>query len=188
MIARKTYLLVAGLLIVLAASAPVEVEAQDGGGGLTCGWCVHGIHGGVRVPGGIEGVLKHIFPYGGNGCGWEGHDLLFAECSRCGGPDSHCHTQWWDGYCHILCGPEGDAMAALTAALTEIEEALGAEDIALAASALRRERTGVSVEFSPGAGRIDLMLPCEPDRVYHTIPVLPEVRTRLQAELQASAS
>lgn len=74
------------------------------------------------------------------------------------------------------------------AALTEIEEALGAEDIALAASALRRERTGVSVEFNPRMGRIDLMLPCEPDRVHYTIPVLPEVRTRLQAELQASAS
>ena len=74
------------------------------------------------------------------------------------------------------------------AALTEIEEALGAEDIVLAASALRRERTGVSVEFIPEAGRIDLMVPCHPDRVYHTIPVLPEVRTRLQAELQASAT
>ena len=72
-IARRMYLFVAGVFACLVAGSATEVVAQDGGG-LTCGWCVHGVHNLAEVPGGFEGDLKHIFPYGGNGCGWQGHD------------------------------------------------------------------------------------------------------------------
>ena len=180
-ISRKTYLFVAALFVFLMASAPTEVEAQDGGG-LTCGWCVHGVHNLVEVPGGYEGDLKHVFPYGGNGCGWQGHDIPHVECSRCGGT-SDCHTRWRDGFCHIPCGPEGDAVVALS----EIEAGLDDDDMAVVASALRMAREGVVVEFIPEGGRIDIVLPCNPTRVYHTIPVPPDVRTRLLVELGSAA-
>lgn len=67
----------------------------------------------------------------------------------------------------------------------EIREALDSDDIAVVASALLRDRVGVSVEFIPKSGRIDL-LPCDPYRPYHTIPVVPEVREALMGELQVA--
>ena len=81
------------------------------------------------------------------------------------------------GFCHIPCGPTGD----LFAALSEIEEALELEDLAAVALVLQEPTTGVSFEFVPDAGRIDAILACDPNRVFRTIPVLPEARDRLKA-------
>ena len=185
-IARRTYLFLAALFVFLWAGAPTEVEAQ--GEGLTCGWCLHDGDriGSVEVGGrrlAVIGNFSHAFPRGGDECGWEGHDDedIFGGpvCARCGGDDSHCHTDYWENMCHRPCGPEGDAVAALT----EIEEALGRDEMTTVVAALRKARTGMSVEFLPDAGRIEIMLACDLDRAIHTIPVLPGARERLQAAL-----
>ena len=182
-IARKTYLFVAALFVFLVGSLPNEVEAQ--GGGLTCGWCIMErdvlVGPGIIIP---IGPWEHAFPGGGNACGWEGHDEPGAMCSRCGGEDSHCHTDFWTGACHILCGPAGGDVAA---ALTEVEGALGSGDVTAVASALLDPGTGFSFEFIPEAGRIDLFLVCDPDLAFRTIPVLPEARDRLAAAFGGSA-
>ena len=126
----------------------------------------------------------HRFPNGGNGCvdmpgggNPHGHD----HCSRCGGTSS-CHSHWERGECHILCGPGGFAAA------SAIEEALTTGDAVLAAAALRREWEGVSVEFIPDAGRVDLILACDPNRTFRRLPVLPSVRQRLVTELGDNSS
>ena len=173
-IPRRMYLFMAALFLSLAASAPVEGQDQ----GLTCAWCWES--GGDWHPGG--GPLVHHFIANGELCGWEGSghgDQM--SCARCG-RTSTCHGYDDPGPCHIACGPEGDAMAALT----EIREALDSDDVAVVASALLRDRVGVSVEFIPKSGRIDLLLPCDPYRPYHTIPVVPEVREALMGELQTA--
>ncbi len=178
-IARKTYLFGTAVLVFLAASAPVELRAQDDGGGLTCGWCLQ-----VPISLGIYEIADlHGFPYEGGECGWEGSGQGH-KCSRCGGDGSSCHFLPQIGPCHIACGPEGDGERAYA----EIKEALEDDNMTVVASALLRERAGVSVEFVSGAGRIDLLLPCDPNRPFRTIAVLPEARERLEAELRLSPS
>ena len=176
------YLFVAGVLVILLGGASAEVEAQ-----LTCGWCLHdGDRIGWTVVEGTEyavvGNFSHAFPGGGDACGWEGHDdegiLGGPVCARCGG-DSHCHTDYWENMCHRPCGPDGDAFAALT----EIEKALGRDEMTTVVAALRKARTGMSVEFIPDAGRIEIMLACDPGRAIGAIPVLPGTRERLEVAL-----
>lgn len=182
-IARSTYLFVAVLLVFLAAWSPTGLRAQDGyGGGLTCGWCVQDPTEMIGLPGVII-ILEweHAFLEGGNECGWEGHDHPGAQCSRCG-RTSECHTDPEWGDCHIPCGPDGDAVAALV----EVEGALSNGDVTAVASALLAPRTGFSFEFRPEAGRIDLVLACDKNRVFRTIPVLPAARERLTALFRLS--
>lgn len=164
------------LALALAGSMllPAHSEAQLGGG-LTCGWCIME-RDVLRLPGiTIRGPWEHAFPRGGDKCGWDGHDEPGAMCSRCGGT-SFCHRQFWIGGCHIACGPAGGDVAA---ALAEVEDALDRGDVTAVASALLEPRTGLSFDFIPEAGRIDLRLACTPDRAYVTIPVPPEARDRL---------
>ena len=49
------------------------------------------------------------------------------------------------------------------------------------ASALNEPRTGMSFDFIPDAGRIEVILACDPNRAFRTIPVLPEAQGRLKA-------
>lgn len=169
---------IAVLCISLAAPTPANAQEADAGG-LTCGWCSEG---NVRFtwPDGSESYCWgcHAFLYGGSACGWEGHDLPNTSCRRCGGTSS-CHQDFRDGPCHIPCGPDGD----LVAELSDIREALDQGDVRAVASSLVRERTDASLEYTPGAGRINVILACTPDRVDHMIPVLPKVREKLDAEL-----
>ncbi|MYB97974.1 MAG: hypothetical protein F4123_12570 [Gemmatimonadetes bacterium] len=65
--------------------------------------------------------------------------------------------------------------------MTEVEDALDRGDVTAVASALLEPRTGLSFDFIPEAGRIDLFLACTPDRAFVTIPVPPEARDRLAA-------
>lgn len=128
----------------------------------------------------------HGFTLNGRGCGVEesmpDHPTP-SQCVRCGGT-SECHYRRKVGPCHIPCGPDGDEAVA---AVTEIQEAMDTEDVAVVASALVKERSGVSVEFIPEGGRIDLIVPCHPSMPFRTIPVVPKVREALVAELQAYA-
>lgn len=165
-ITRRLYLFVATLFMFWVGAAPVEAQDVEAVGDVVCGWC-------------RENNIGHGFDAFGEGCGGSG---MGAQCSRCGGT-STCHYVYWPGACHILCGPDGDAQAALT----EIREALASDDVTAVASALLRERAGVSVEFLPEGGRIDLLLPCDLTRPFSTIPVLPALRVALQAELQRYA-
>ena len=179
-IVRRTDLFLAALLALLMASVPVEGVAQNGGE-VICGWCV--MKGDLLASGPgwtAHHNVEHSFPGGGNECGWEGsNDKSLGggpHCSRCGG-SSTCHMGYQTGFCHIPCGPTGD----LFAALSEIEEALELKDLGAVASVLQEPTTGVSFEFVPDAGRIDAILACDPNRVFRTIPVLPEARDRLKA-------
>ncbi len=181
--ARKAPQLVVALALLLAAGAPIEGQTPDdggggSGGGLTCGWCVLDYRpraGGVGLDRGHKFLVE-----GGDECGWEGHDYPgWLWCSRCGG-ESECHEEFQPpGYCHIICGPAGDAVAAAT----EIEQALRDRDMTVVASALMRERTGFSVEFIPEAGRIDVVMACYPNKALRTIPVLPQERKSVEYEL-----
>lgn len=163
------------LLLVAAGGAPVgSLDEEEGDeAGVVCWWCWQ-----------IGG--DHIFMPGGEGCvgGIPGIGHPLMHCSRCGGT-SDCHVgEWRDGPCHIACGPEGDAMAALT----EIREAMEGDDVTVIASALLRSRPAVSVEFVPEQGRINLVRACDPDRVFGTVPVLPGVRAMLAAELRSRST
>lgn len=173
-IPTRPYLFVAAVFAPLLASAPAEAQ-------LTCGWCEEDIRAGVTVGGWFYVGLAHRFPGGGNECGWDGSGQGHA-CSRCGGADSHCHVGWWTLGCHIPCGPTGGAQAALT----DIQGALDSGDMTLVASALLQDRSDVSVEFVPEAGSIDLMLSCDPERVFHSIPISPDARVKLEAVFSAS--
>ncbi len=179
-IARKTYLFVAALFVILVAGWPTEAEAQ--GGGLTCGWCIMERDVWVGPDIIILGPWEHAFPGGGNECGWDGHDDPGAMCSRCGGT-SDCHREFRTGNCHIPCGPAGGDVAA---ALTEVEDALEAGDVTAVASALLEPRSGFSFDFIPEAGRIDLYSDCTPHRALRIIPVAPETRDRLATAFQGS--
>lgn len=178
-IARKTYLFVAALFVFLVAVPPSEVEAQ--GEGLTCGWCIMERW---RLTIGeltFVGPWEHAFPDGGDEC--DSFGPIGAMCSRCGGT-SDCHREFRTGNCHIACAvADGD----VAAALTEVEDALESGDVTAVASALLEPRTGLSFEFIPENGRIDLFLSCTPGRTYRTIPVMPEARDRLAAAVRALA-
>lgn len=186
-IARKTYLSVAALFVFLVAGWPTEVVAQDeeDDEGLTCGWCIQESDFWVIGNVIIIAPAEHMFPNGGDACGWDGSDESRVICSRCGG-ESDCHEDWDDGPCHILCGPGGDDVE-YHAALTKVEEALESGDVTAVASALLEPRTGFSFELIPEAGRIDVLLACDPDRAARTIPVLPDARDRLAVALDGSA-
>ncbi len=181
-ISRKTYLFVAVLFVFLWAGAPTEVEAQDGGG-LTCGWCVMESREGILVTPDYVGPVvqfRHKFPGGGNECGWDGHDEPGATCSRCGGT-SVCHEDFWYGPCHIPCGPTGGDLAAVD----EVQDALERGDVAAVALALQAPQEGVSFEFIPDAGRIEVTFSCGPGRAVQSMPVPPAARDRLQAAVAA---
>ena len=170
--------LVAALLVSLAASTPVEAQ------GVTCGWCSHGTID-VTYPDGSTSSCQycHAFFRAGDLCGLEGSNWPSTVCARCGGRPSYCHRLPWPGPCHILCGPDGD----LSAELSDIQGALENGDVTVVASALLRERSGAALEFVPDAGRIDVVLACSPGRAARTIPVFPEVREKLEAELSMRA-
>ena len=180
-VARRMYPFAAVGLAFALAGAPTEVEAQ--GGGLTCGWCV--MRGDVVDEGDDWAVyedIEHKFPRGGDQCGWEGRDEESIAggpyCSRCGG-SSVCHSNYRDGGCHRACGPLGD----LFTALDKVEDALERGDVTTVAAALGEPRTGGSLDFIPAAGRINIVLACNPGRVFGAIPVLPEVRDRLRSAM-----
>lgn len=176
-IAKKLLLFPAALFMVLVGSAELTAqggeEDEEDEGGLTCMWCKEGV--------GWFGETTHGFLLGGDLCGWVGSGEG-NQCARCGGT-STCHHVYWTGECHIACGPEGDAMAALT----EIQQALAGDDATVVASVLLRERSGVHIEFIPEGGRIDLMLPCDLTQTFRTIPVVPALREALEDHLQAHA-
>ncbi len=167
-IAMKTCLGMTALLLFLVPSESAEAQFL---GEVVCWWC-------------IEEDGMHGFNLNGRGCSSEGEypdNPTPSQCVRCG-KTSECHTDRRPGSCHIPCGPDGDDAVV---AVTEIQEAMETEDVAVVASALMKERTGVSVEFIPEGGRIDLVLPCHPSMPFRTIPVVPEFREALVAELSA---
>lgn len=170
---------VVALALALAGSMLLPAKSEAQGGGLTCGWCSYGSFI-VDWPDGTSTECEdcHAFARGGDECGWEGSDWPSTICARCGGR-SRCHRLPQPGPCHILCGPDGDLMAELS----DVHEALDQGDVTVVATALLRERAGASLEFLPESGRIDVVLACSPDRVTLVIPVLPEVRARLEVEL-----
>ena len=160
---------------LLVTASPGDTNAQ-----VTCGWCQSGPLIVVDDNGDVSWYEGHRFLFEGGGeCLWEGHDEPAIICARCGGT-SFCHADPMEPtHCnHILCGPARDAMAAAA----EIREALETQDISVVASSLTRERAGVSVEFSPESGRIEVMLPCDLNRAAATIPVSPRLRVALAAE------
>ena len=180
-VARRMYLFAAAMLALVLAGSPAEVEAQDGG--VTCGWCVADEGELVILVGGERReytVYRHRFPGGGNECGWDGHDEPGAMCSRCGGT-SFCHEDFWFGLCHIPCGPEGGSYAVAA----EVEDALERGDVAAVALALHAPEDGVSLEFIPAAGSIEVISSCGPSGVVQRIPVPPAARDRLQAAVAA---
>ena len=185
-VAKRMYLFAAAMLALVLAGSPAEVDAQDGGGGLTCGWCVMDERHGVEVyPGGYVRYYtdyRHRFPGGGNECGWDGHDEPSVACARCGGT-SDCHEDFRVGGCHILCGPDGDDYAVAA----EVEDALERGDVAAVALALHAPQEGVALEFIPAAGSIEVTFSCGPSGAVQRIPVPPAARERLQAAVAAVA-
>ena len=109
-----------------------------------------------------------------------GRGTTCVVCIDGGTEDEGCHYALMDGGSRDACD---DGVLAL-AVLTELRDALEGDDITMVASALMRERPGVSAEFIPEGGRIDLILACDPNKPFWTIPVLPELRRALEGELQ----
>ena len=185
-VAKRMYLFAAAMLALVLAGSPAEVEAQDGGGGLTCGWCVADERHVLKHYGGgwyrSYTEYRHRFPGGGNECGWDGHDEPGARCARCGGT-SVCHEDFRSGMCHIPCGPDGDDYAVAA----EVGDALERGDVAAVALALHGSQEGVSLEFIPAAGSIEVIFSCGPSGAVQRIPVPPAARDRLQAAVGAVA-
>ena len=163
-IVTRGSLLATALILFLAGGAPVE--AQE----VVCWWS--------NTVG-----SKHGFVLGGLHCP-EDEERPGLTCVECevGKRNEHvgCHYRLMDGPSHDAC----DDDTAVLAALTEIRNAMEGDDITMVASALLKERKGVSVEFIPEGGRIDLILACDPHKPFWTIPVLPDVRRALQGALQ----
>ena len=174
-IVKKLYPFVAAMFVFMATAAPVEAQ----GGLVECGWCQQLKTFWVMEDGGFYYGWGHKFLGGIGSCpNFPEGGGPFFKCSRCGG-DSYCHSDWWEGRCHILCGPGGGRLAGVT----EITMALKRENMTLAVSALGRERSGMSVEYNREAGRIDFTLACNPERPFHSIPVVPELREELETAL-----
>ncbi len=183
-ITRKMYLFVAALFVFLVAGMPTKVAAQEGqdgeegegNGGLTCGWCYYSIWND-----------EHWFDNGGDGCGWPNPGD--SECSRCGGTSS-CHGFGHPdsgGPCHIACGGT-TTQQALSDAVSDLRSGLDAMDLVRVAEAITSSRDGVSVEYLPDAGRIDVVLACTPSIPSGTVPVPPEVRPALDRALEGSVT
>lgn len=168
-IGKKAVIAIGMVCAIGATSAPATAQ-------LTCGWCFGPAYGSGSDAG-------HGFPYAGGECGWRGSQFGM-NCARCGGDGSSCHVPIQTGSCHIPCGPAGDEA---TAALTDIREALESDDVTAVAVALLQQRPGVSAEFIPEGGRIDLILSCDPSAAFLSIPVLPDTRKDLEAELESVA-
>ena len=165
---KRICLGVATLLVCLVPSESAEAQFL---GEVVCWWC-------------FEQDGMHDFSLNGRGCGSKGEypdDPVTAQCVRCGG-SSECHYRRKVGPCHIPCGPAGGEAVA---AATEIQEAIKTEDVAVVASALAKARSGISAEFIPEGGRIDVVLTCRPSMPFSTIAVVPKLRDALLAELQA---
>ena len=163
---RRMFLGLAALFLFHVSAQQAEAQFL---GEVVCWWC-------------IEEEGEHGFNLNGQGCGSEGEypgHPAPSQCVRCGGT-SECHYDDRPGSCHIACGPAGDVLVVET----EFQEALENEDITVVASALLKGRTGVSAEFIPEGGRIDLLLPCDPNRPVRIIPVLPQLRDALMVELE----
>jgi len=64
-----------------------------------------------------------------------------------------------------------------------LRQALAEGNVVVVASILSRAKTGTFLEFVPAAGRINVGLACSLGRVFDVIPVLPEVREKLEAEI-----
>lgn len=162
------------LAMVALSLLPERASAQ-----LTCGWCEEW---------GSVIFNHHRFPNGGDKCGWPPGD----GCSRCGRTSS-CHRDWWVGDCHIPCGPDGDPLdpeepKALARAVAEIEDALAARKMDAVAVAISSNASNLTMEYLPDAGRIDVLLSCNPLVPARTLPVPPDVRGDLSAALAARAS
>jgi len=176
-IARKTYLFVAALFVFLVAGPPTEVEAQ--GGGLTCGWCWE------MTLGSVGSV--HWFPRGGDKCGWPNPGAGYV-CARCGGT-SHCHgyhSKHRYGPCHILCGGQGpgEDEEVLAHVVSDLRSGLATLDLGRVAETIASARDGFAVEYLPDAGRIDLVLACDPSIPAATVPVPPDIRPALDRALK----
>ncbi len=160
-------------LFVLVGVAP-PVQAQ------VCASCLSGYRYNYYEEDGSPDI-GHAFPYGEDGCA--GGVLLPTSCVLCGG-SSRCHEEIETGPCHISCGPATDALAAVI----EIQDALDRDDVTLLAAAVSRERVGVSAEFIREGGRIDLILPCDPNVAFRTIPVLPRTNAELAWALRSTST
>ncbi len=165
-IARKMFLSLAALFLLFASAQQTEAQFL---GEVVCWWCIETEDG------------QHGFTMNVRGCGSEGEypdHPIPAQCVRCG-KTSECHEENWPGPCHIACGPAGDAVMAQA----ELQGALESEDISIVAATLLKERSGVIAEFIPDGGRIDLLLSCDPNKPFRTIPVVPTLREALVAAL-----
>ena len=182
-IARKTYLFVAALFVLLVAAPPNEAEAQ--GVGLTCGWCIE-----LWIQN--ESRYIHGFPGGGDKCHWPNPGPAY-ECSRCGRA-SHCHglnSEHAAGPCHIPCGGGGErpgdeipTLQVLSNAVSDLRSGLDDMDLLRVAETISSAHDGFSVEYLPKAGRIDLILACAPSIPAGTIPVPTEIRSALDRALK----
>ena len=171
---KKLFPFMAALFVSLAAAASADAQ----GGPVVCGTCAEGDFE-VRMPDGsiedCEGC--HAFFRGGNRC-VGASSLPWAICARCGGT-SACHRTPWRGPCHVLCGPRGDDPT------DDVRQALADGNVPVVASILMREEEEASLQFIPEAGRINVTLACSPGQISGVIPVYPEFRGRLEAELLA---
>ena len=159
------------LSVLLFAAAVLIIAPEPSSAQLTCGWCQevdHWWH--PRI---------HGFPNGGDACMFDGPED--AVCARCGG-ESHCHgfLSWHAlGPCHTLCGPAGGDGGSFARAISSIREGLATKNLDVVAAMVARDAPDLSIEYLPDAGRIELILPCDPVAPAHTIPVAPDMRLAL---------
>ncbi len=162
------FLLAIWALLTVSAVAPVPAAAQDG---VICAWCEEK---------GWWFTRKHRFTAGGYGC----DDPPGEHCVRCGG-ESECHTDWRRGPCHQPCGVDGGQMQALSDAVSEVRAGLAAADVTMVAAAILEDRGELVVKYLGEAGRIDFMLPCDPDVPMATVAIISEVRAELDAAMKS---
>ena len=153
--------------VSLSALAAAPATAQ-------CGWCVDV---------GVGWFGWHSFPDGNDLCGWT-DDFSGKECARCS-KDKGCHTDRDIGQCHKACGPAGDV--AMRKIVDRVRSALDAGEAETVAAMVQNNPSDVLVEYLGGGGRINFMLPCDPDAPVATVAVLPSVRANFEAALAASS-
>ncbi len=152
----------------LFAADPAPATAQ-------CGWCIDV---------GIGWLGWHSFPDGDDGCGWT-DDFSGKECARCS-KEKGCHTDRDIGQCHKPCGPAGGDMAMLEI-VDRVRSALDVGEPEAAVAMVMNTPSDVLMEYHSSGGRVNFMLPCDPDAPVATVAVLPSLRTTFEAALAASS-
>lgn len=163
--AVRVCLLAIGLLVASSLIAPRTASA---GPEVVCAWC-------ITISDELGNSI-HGFPNPSDQCGSPNPG---GDCQRCGGT-SNCHAigapAEGDGPCnHVACGGENLAMIQ-----GRLGDAIEAGDALVVRQLLAEHHVGVSIHNRVEAGRLELVVDCDPNAVAVTFALPPSLQAQLR--------